>query len=99
MDEREGILYQFFQELIEYYRHGILQQEEAAKLKAEEKKWLEEVRCRFHGPDSAEYKLIAQLVGSMIDLSCMEQEHLYMQGVKDGIRLKKKLEKIEEGEA
>lgn len=98
MSERESILYQFFQELIEYYRHEILQQEEAVKMKAEEKKLLEEVRIRFHGPESAEYKLIAQLVGSMIDLSCMEQEHLYMQGVKDGIRLKKKLEEIEEGE-
>lgn len=38
MSEREGILYQFFQELIECYRHEILKQEEAVKMKTEEKK-------------------------------------------------------------
>lgn len=99
MSEREGILYQFFQELIEYYRHEILQQEEAVKMKAEEKKLLEEVRCRFNGPTSAEYKLIEELMGIMIDLSCMKQEHLYMQGVRDGIRLRKKMEEAEKGES
>ena len=81
MEERADIFYQFFQELIESYRHDILQRE------------------RFGGPGSEEYKLISELTGCILDISCIKQEQLYLQGVKDGIRLKKKIKEIEEGES
>ena len=84
MDMREDIFYQFFQELIESYRHDILQNQ---------------IRERFGGLGSEEYKLISELTGCILDISCIKQEQLYLQGVKDGIRLKKRIKEIEEGES
>ena len=77
MDMREDIFYQFFQELIESYRHDILQREDVKE----------------------QYKLISELTGCILDISCIKQEQLYLQGVKDGIRLKKRIKEIEEGES
>ena len=85
MDMREDIFYQFFQELIESYRHDILL-------------W-NQIRERFGGLGSEEYKLISELTGCILDISCIKQEQLYLQGVKDGIRLKKRIKEIEEGES
>ena len=78
MDMREDIFYQFFQELIESYRHDILQREDVKELAQKE---------------------ISELTGCILDISCIKQEQLYLQGVKDGIRLKKRIKEIEEGES
>ena len=98
MEERADIFYQFFQELIESYRHDILQREDAKELAEKEIGVWNRIRERFGGPGSEEYKLISELTGCILDISCIKQEQLYLQGVKDGIRLKKKIKEIEEGE-
>lgn len=97
MEEREEIYYQFFQELIESYRLDILKQEKALKLAEEKRKLLERIEKEFGGLHSEEFKLVANLMGCMLDLGCVQQEQLYLQGVRDGIRLKKKIEEIEDG--
>ena len=98
MDMREDIFYQFFQELIESYRHDILQRECQGTCQKEIGLW-NQIRERFGGLGSEEYKLISELTGCILDISCIKQEQLYLQGVKDGIRLKKRIKEIEEGES
>ena len=99
MEERADIFYQFFQELIESYRHDILQREDVKELAQKEIGLWNQIRERFGGPRSEEYKLISELTGCILDISCIKQEQLYLQGVKDGIRLKKRIKEIEEGES
>ena len=99
MEERADIFYQFFQELIESYRHDILQREDAKELAENDIGAWNRIRERFGGPRAEEYKLISELTGCILDISCIKQEQLYLQGVKDGIRLKKRIKEIEEGES
>ena len=99
MEEREDIFYQFFQELIESYRHDILQREDARELAQKEIGLWNQIRERFGGMGSEDHKLISELTGCILDISCIKQEQLYLQGVKDGIRLKRKIKEIEEGES
>lgn len=99
MDMREDIFYQFFQELIESYRHDILQREDVKELAQKEIGLWNQIRERFGGLGSEEYKLISELTVCILDISCINQEQLYLQGVKDGIRLKKRIKEIEEGES
>ena len=99
MDMREDIFYQFFQELIESYRHDILQREDVKELAQKEIGLWTQIRERFGGLGSEEYKLISELTGCILDISCIKQEQLYLQGVKDGIRLKKRIKEIQEGES
>lgn len=94
MDMREDIFYQFFQELIESYRHDILQREDVKELAQKEIGLWNQIRERFGGLDSEEYKLISELTGCILDISCIKQEQLYLQGVKDGIRLKKRSKRL-----
>lgn len=88
-----------FQELIESYRHDILQREDVKELAQKEIGLWNQIRERFGGLGSEEYKLISELTGCILDISCIKQEQLYLQGVKDGIRLKKRIKEIEEGES
>ena len=99
MEGREDIFYQFFQELVESYRHDILQREDAKELAQKEIALWKEVHEKFGGANSKEHKLISELVGCILDISCIKQEKLYLKGVKDGIRLKKRIKEIEEGES
>ena len=63
MDMREDIFYQFFQELIESYRHDILQREDVKELAQKEIGLWNQIRERFGGLGSEEYKLISELTG------------------------------------
>ena len=63
MEERADIFYQFFQELIESYRHDIFQREDAKELAEKEIGAWNRIRERFGGPGSEEYKLISELTG------------------------------------
>lgn len=49
MDMREDIFYQFFQELIESYRHDILQREDVKELAQKEIGLWNQIRERFGG--------------------------------------------------
>lgn len=97
MEARKDICYQFFQELIENYRHQILQKEEAKELTQKEAALWEEVDIKFNGPYSEEYKLVVELTGCILDISSVKQEQLYIQGVRDGIRIRNRIKEIEEG--
>lgn len=77
MDMREDIFYQFFQELIESYRHDILQREDVKELAQKEIGLWNQIRERFGGLGSEEYKLISELTGCILDISCIKQEQLY----------------------
>ena len=72
MEERADIFYQFFQELIESYRHDILQREDAKELAEKEIGAWNRIRERFGGPRSEEYKLISELTGCILDISCIK---------------------------
>ena len=63
MEEREDIFYQFFQELIESYRHDILQREDAKELAQKEIGLWNQIRERFGGMGSEDHKLISELTG------------------------------------
>ncbi len=98
MEFDTDILQPFLEELIEGYRQKILEQDEAKNLAERQRELSIAVREKFNGPHSEEYKLVADLTGCIYDLSSIKQEQLYIQGVKDGIRLKKLIKEIEEGE-
>lgn len=99
MEFDTDILYPFLQELIAGYCKKILEQDEAKKLAEERRKLSVRVHEEFHGPHSEEYKLVADFIGCIYDLGSIQQEQLYIQGVKDGIRLRKLIREIEEGES
>ncbi len=45
-----------------------------------------------------EERMVTELFGCMLDISQIKQEQLYIQGIKDGIRIRKLVKEIEEGE-
>lgn len=47
---------------------------------------------------SKKEKKLTELFGCMLDISQIKQEQLYIQGIKDGIRIRKLVKEIEEGE-
>lgn len=97
MEFESDILYPFLEELLERYRQEILEQEEAKALAAKQRELSITVREKLGGFHSEQYKLVSELTGSIYDLSSIQQEQLYIQGVKDGIRLKRFIREIEEG--
>lgn len=98
MEFDTDILQPFLEEIIEGYRQKILKQEEAKELAEKQRALSAAVMKKFNGPYSEEYKLVADLTGCIYDLSSIKQQQLYIQGVRDGIRLKKLIKEIEEGE-
>lgn len=46
----------------------------------------------------ASVQMVTELFGCMLDISQIKQEQLYIQGIKDGIRIRKLVKEIEEGE-
>ena len=87
----DTVMVQFFGELIESYRQQIMDQEEARELSKKEKKFLADLRKELELSNP-------QLFGCMLDISQIKQEQLYIQGIKDGIRIRKLVKEIEEGE-
>ena len=94
---QEENLYPFIEELVEKYRQQIASEGEAKELTRKVAELAKEIRMRFNGPHSAEYKLIAEHHGNNMDLHQIEEQQLYLQGVRDGIRIKKIIKEIEEG--
>ena len=82
----DTVMVQFFGELIESYRQQIMDQEEARELSKKE----------LSNPQA--YRMVTELFGCMLDISQIKQEQLYIQGIKDGIRIRKLVKEIEEGE-
>ncbi len=98
MDEREDIIYQFFQELIENYRQKIMEQDEVKELLEKQIRLSNKVRSSLNEPHPEIYRAVQDLGGCIYDISAIKQEQMYIQGVKDGIRMKNLVEKIEKGE-
>ena len=94
----DTVMVQFFGELIESYRQQIMDQEEARELSKKEKKFLAELRKELELPNPQAYRMVTELFGCMLDISQIKQEQLYIQGIKDGIRIRKLVKEIEEGE-
>ena len=86
----DTVMVQFFGELIESYRQQIMDQEEARELSKKEKKFLADLRKELELSNPQAYR--------MLDISQIKQEQLYIQGIKDGIRIRKLVKEIEEGE-
>ena len=98
MEFKQDIFIPFFEELMELYRKNILKQNEPKVLANRQRELSQQVQEYFHGPSSTEYKLIEEFIGCIYDLSSIYQEQLYIQGIKDGIKLKKLMEEIEKEE-
>lgn len=64
----------------------------------EEKKFLADLRKELELPNPQAYRMVTELFGCMLDISQIKQEQLYIQGIKDGIRIRKLVKEIEEGE-
>ena len=94
----DTVMVQFFGELIESYRQQIMDQEEARELSKKEKKFLADLRKELELPNPQAYRMVTELFGCMLDISQIKQEQLYIQGIKDGIRIRKLVKEIEEGE-
>ena len=90
----DTVMVQFFGELIESYRQQIMDQEEARELSKKEKKFLADLRKELELSN----RMVTELFGCMLDISQIKQEQLYIQGIKDGIRIRKLVKEIEEGE-
>ena len=93
----DTVMVQFFGELIESYRQQIMDQEEARELSKKKKKFLADLRKELELPNPQAYRMVTELFGCMLD-SQIKQEQLYIQGIKDGIRIRKLVKEIEEGE-
>ena len=83
----DTVMVQFFGELIESYRQQIM-----------EKKFLADLRKELELSNPQAYRMVTELFGCMLDISQIKQEQLYIQGIKDGIRIRKLVKEIEEGE-
>ena len=102
----DTVMVQFFGELIESYRQQIMDQEEARELIIQkvsealekEKKFLADLRKELELSNPQAYRMVTELFGCMLDISQIKQEQLYIQGIKDGIRIRKLVKEIEEGE-
>ena len=94
----DTVMVQFFGELIESYRQQIMDQEEARELSKKKKKFLADLRKELELPNPQAYRMVTELFGCMLDISQIKQEQLYIQGIKDGIRIRKLVNEIEEGE-
>lgn len=97
MEFREDILYPFLSELIEGYRKEIREQDEAEKIFHRQRKLADEVDEKMAAQYPELYKLVTDYVSSIYDLNGICQEQLYIQGVKDGIRIRRLIKEIEEG--
>ena len=64
----------------------------------EEKKFLADLRKELELSNPQAYRMVTELFGCMLDISQIKQEQLYIQGIKDGIRIRKLVKEIEEGE-
>ena len=93
----DTVMVQFFGELIESYRQQIMDQEEARELSKKEKKFLADLRKELELSNPQAYRMVTELFGCMLDISQIKQEQLYIQGIKDGIRIRKLVKEIEEG--
>ena len=85
----DTVMVQFFGELIESYRQQIMDQEEARELSKKEKKFLADLRKELELSNPQAYRMVTELFGCMLDISQIKQEQLYIQGIKDGIRIRK----------
>ena len=94
----DTVMVQFFGELIESYRQQIMDQEEARELSKKKKKVPGRLKKRIGAAKPASVQMVTELFGCMLDISQIKQEQLYIQGIKDGIRIRKLVKEIEEGE-
>lgn len=93
MEFESDIFYTFYEELVESYRHGIMQKPEAQKLHQRQLELSEEV-MKLQKTQPEIYRLINDFTGCIYEISILQQEHLYLQGIKDGIRIIKAIKQI-----
>lgn len=93
MEFESDIFYTFYEELVESYRHGIMQGEEGQKLHQRQLELSEEV-MKLQKTQPEIYRLMNDFTGCIYEISTLQQEHLYLQGIKDGIRIIKAIKQI-----
>lgn len=99
MDFEADILELFVTELTENYRQKILKQEEAQKLLQKRRGLADEAEKKMKAQHPELYRLVTDYASAIYALNSVCQEQLYMQGVKDGIRIRRLVREIEERNA
>lgn len=99
MEFEADILEPFVTELIENYRQKILEQEDAGRLLLRRRGLADELEKKMKTPHPELYRLVTDYAGAIYDLNGICQEQLYIQGVKDGIRIRRLVGEIEEGKS
>lgn len=94
MEFHSDILYQFLQDLVESYRQQIMEQEDVKKLTEEQKKLTDIINEKIREPYPELYQVVTEYTESIYDISGIEQEALYKQGIKDGSRIAKMIENV-----
>lgn len=98
MEFETDILDLFVTELMEGYRQKIQQQEEAAQFLHRRRELADMVDREMKTEYPKLYQLVTDYVCAVYDLNTIIQEQLYIQGVKDGIRLRKLVKQLEGGD-
>lgn len=98
MDFEEDILRPFLEDMVEMHRQEILKQEDSRELAEKQTELSQKVYEKLKEPYPELYELVSAYTDCIMDLSVIKQEQLYLHGVKDGIRLKNLIGRIEEGE-
>lgn len=93
MEFESDIFYTFYEELVESYRHEIMEKPEGQKLRQRQLELSKEA-MKLQKTQPEVYRLINDFTGCIYEINSMQQEHLYMQGVKDGIRIMKAIRQI-----
>lgn len=96
MDFREDILTPFFHDLLEFYRHQVYESDIGKDLLLKQRALAIELHKKIMNSYPELKEIVENYKDISVDLSCYEQEELYIQGIKDGIQIMKRIEKLSE---
>ena len=96
MEFYNDIYMPFLEELLEYYRNQFFQEEEGRRLQMEQRKTTERMHQQLMNSDPELKEAVECYTSALIAANTYEQEQLYQQGVKDGIRIMKMIGALDE---
>lgn len=96
MDFREDILTPFFHDLLEFYRHQVYESDIGKDLLLKQRALAIELHKKIMNSYPELKEIVENYKDISVDLSCYEQEEFYIQGIKDGIQIMKRIEKLSE---
>lgn len=96
MEFKADILTPFFHELLEFYRHQIYESDVGKELLLKQRSLAIELHKKILKSYPELKEIVEKYKDISVDLSCYEQEQLYLQGIKDGIQIMKKIGALSE---